>query len=259
MVNKIKNIAFVVLSCDAYCDLWDLYIKSFEENWADCPFDCYFISNNKSIINDTFEFICVGEESDWSSTVINIVEKIQSRYSYVMLTFEDLPLIGKVHTELLCLIISEFIELKGNYLKFVSKPYPNKRVNKHFGEIYPGSLYRTTCVYAIWDVSLLSKLLSKGENPWQFERYASVRSDKYPSFYGVYNNVFKFVNIIIKGKLVRSELKKSKYSYLVTGNRTRFSIFEEYIFKIKSLIFKVFVIAIPWNMRRAIVFKAKNL
>ena len=44
-----KSTALLVLSCDEYSDLWNIFIKQFAVNWPDCPLDKYFVTNHKHI------------------------------------------------------------------------------------------------------------------------------------------------------------------------------------------------------------------
>ena len=56
-----KKIAFVVLTCDKYSDLWPMYIHFFEKNWQDCPYDRYFVTNHDNFPNLSIDFINLSE------------------------------------------------------------------------------------------------------------------------------------------------------------------------------------------------------
>ena len=47
MSNK-HNIDILIISCDAYSDVWDIFFKSFHKQWINCPLKLNLLTNNKS-------------------------------------------------------------------------------------------------------------------------------------------------------------------------------------------------------------------
>jgi len=255
MLNSklISKTVFLVISCDAYSDLWPMYINLFERYWADCPFDKYFATNYKSIESNTFFEFKMGQDNHWSDGLIHVLEFLSTKYEYVLITHEDLPLVEIVDNLAFISILSEFEKLEGNYLKFLSKPHPTNYYNKYFGEIKPGSTYRTTTVYALWDLKLLRSLLVCGESAWEFEKKGPSRSDKYNKFYVVYNDFFKVINTVIKGKWNPIELKKlNKIGYYPVIERNIFSKQDKFTNYVHKIIYKIFICLIPWSHRRRV-------
>ena len=205
-----NKIAVVVLSCDNYSDLWPIFIKQFEKNWPDCPYDRYISTNFLSADSESFTDINIGKDNSWSDGVIKTLNTLKNKYEYALITLEDLILIEKVDNKKFNIIVSEFLKLEGNYLKFLSNPKPTNKFNTLFGEIKPGSLYRSTCVYSIWKIQTLLDLLRENENAWEFERYGAIRSDNHNGFFVVYKDLFKVLNTIVKGKWVPKEKKRIK-------------------------------------------------
>jgi len=255
----IKNISLVVLSCDNYSDLWSIFIEQFEKSWPDCPYDKYISTNFISAGSNTFQDIKIGKDYSWSDGVIKTLNKIKNQYEYVLITLEDLILIEKVDNEKFQAIVKEFMNLDGNYLKFIRKPRPTNKFNNYFGEIKPGSLYRPTCVYAIWKIETLLELLNKNENAWEFERFGAVRSDKYDGFYVVYKDFFKFSNTVVKGKWVPKEKKKfEKLNYKFDKKRKTLTKTLAMKLTIRILLFNLFTRFFPWRYRRRILRNYKN-
>jgi len=251
--------ALLVLSCDSYSDLWPQMIKSFDNYWIDCPYDKYFVTNFKSIPKSTFNQISVGKDKSWSHGLIIALNKIKHEYNYVLLTLEDLPLVKSVDTEKFKQITTEFYKTNGNYLKFIRKPRPTKKYNKYFGIIEPGSLYRPTCVYALWKIETLLSLLKEEENAWQFERFGAIRSDKIDKFFVVYTNFFSVINTVVKGKWVKKELRKSlKLGLITDSERPVLRQVDEFKLKIYTDIFNVFTGLVPWKHQRKLVFRIKG-
>lgn len=258
-----KSTAFIVLTCDNYSDLWPMFISFSEKNWPNCPYDKYFITNNKSIPNSSFNFIKIGKDESWSDGLLKAINKLKSKYEYLLITLEDSPIIENVDQNKLNLITDSFFNSKGNFLSFFTQNNmgkPTRRYNNYFGIIDKGSLYRPTCVYSLWKISVLEDLLVREENAWDFERYGSVRSDKYDNFFMVYNNFFKISNTVVKGKWRRSEYKKIKelgYNPDIT-KRTLLSKKEEILSVIYDIIFKILYKSIPWKIKRKVVFTLKG-
>ena len=257
-----NKIAFVVLTCDQYSDLWPMFIHFFDKNWADCKFDKFFITNNQTVAGSSFKTIKIGEDKSWSDGLLKAIKVLKSKYEYLLITLEDWPIIAKVNQEKLDVILSDFFDLNGNYLTFRNKPKPTHPFNKDFGKIERGSLYRPSCVYSLWKISVLEDLLDKDENAWEFERYGSIRSDKYDNFFVVNKDFFKICNTVIKGKWVRSEHRRiSGLGFAPSlDKRGMFSKKEEVKLKFNELIFNIFnrIIPIPWQIRRKLVFLLKG-
>lgn len=260
-----KSIAFVVLTCDSYSDLWPLYISFFQKNWENCKYDKFFITNNESIPGSNFEFIKIGKDKSWSDGLLKAISVLKNKYDYLFITLEDCPIIETVNQIKLDFIIDEFFVSEGNFLSFYTMGEmgkPTRKYNKYFGIIDKGSLYRPTCVYSLWKISVLEDLLVRDENAWEFERFGSVRSDKYDNFFMVYNNFFKVSNTVIKGKWLRSEYKRIiKLGFKPSLEKRKLNTRkEEFIFKLYYFVFKLFYkyVPIPWKIRRKIVFKIKG-
>jgi hypothetical protein len=255
-----KKTAFVVLSCDSYSDLWPMYTHFFEKNWMDCPYDKYFVSNSKSVEDCSFNSILIGEDKSWSDGLLKALTIIKKDYEYVFITLEDWPIIAKVDQNYLNVMLYDFFRVDGNYLTFRCQPESTHKYNNYFGIIEKGSLYRPACVYAIWKISVLEDLLVLEENAWEFEKFGSVRSDKYDKFYVVYNSFFKICNTVVKGKWVRSEYNRiiSLGFFPDIKSRKLSSIKDECYLKIYVFIFNLFMRLIPWKIQRKIVFKVKG-
>lgn len=257
MTNKI---ALLVLSCDNYSDLWPIFISQFEKNWPDCPFDKYISTNFLDANSENFQSLKIGKDTSWSDGVIKTLKKIKNKYEHALITLEDLILNEKVDNEFFLALVKEFLNLNGNYLKFIKKPRPTNKFNNYFGEIKPGSLYRPTCVYALWNIETLLELLDKNENAWEFERFGAIRSDKYDGFYVVYEDFFKVSNTVVKGKWVPKERKKIEYlGYILDNSRIKLSMIQALKLQIHSYIYKFFINITPWKYRRLFVFNIKNL
>lgn len=259
-----NRIAFIVLTCDKYSDLWPMYNHFFERFWPDCPYDKYFVTNDLDFDNSNFEFIKIGKDESWSDGLMKALEYLKIKYEYIFITLEDTPIIEKVSQKKISEILKTFYQLDGNFISFYTagnNGAPTLKLNEYFGIIEKGALYRPNCVYSFWKISVLEDLLVREENAWEFERYGSVRSDKYDKFFMVYNNFFKISNTIVKGKWQMSEYKRIKKLGFTPdmSKRVQNTFCEEFYNKVYALFFKlIYKYLLPWRLSRKIVFKLKG-
>ena len=79
MDEKYNKIAFVVLSCDPYSDLWDCYGQLFNRFWPDCPFNCYMASHHVEFNKYGFKSILLGEDISWSHGLIVLLDNLKTK------------------------------------------------------------------------------------------------------------------------------------------------------------------------------------
>jgi hypothetical protein len=258
-----KSTALIVLTCDKYSDLWPMFINFSEKYWSDCPYDKYFVTNNSDIPESSFDCIKIGDDDSWSDGLLKAIAELKSKYDYLLITLEDCPIIEHVDQDKLNLITNAFFAAKGNFLSLFTQHdngKPTNKYNNYFGVIDKGSLYRLGCVYALWKISVLEDLLVRDENAWDFERYGSVRSDKYDEFFMVNRNFFKVSNTVVKGKWLRSEyrtIKKLGFNPNIV-DRVMMTKKEELLFKLYLFVFLTLDRLIPWKIKRKLVFKLKG-
>jgi hypothetical protein len=203
-----KNIAFLVLSCDKYSDLWTPFAQLFERYWPDCPFDKYFASNQIPFDKYEFQPILMGEDKTWSSGLISVLNQLKGKYKYVFITLEDVMIMDTVDTRFVTSCINECINRDGNYLKMYKKTIFQKSTKPYIEETRYNIPYRHNCVYALWKIETLLNMLVPEENAWEFEKIGAQRTATIDRFYCVVRNAFTLSNTVVKGKWVKRELNK---------------------------------------------------
>ena len=250
-----SNIAVLVVSCDAYSDLWPPFFELYFRNWSDNKFDTFLLSNFKKYSDSRVESIIVGEDKTWSKNLINALKKLDE-YEYVLLFMEDTFLKEKVDTTVLNSIIEEFTSNKGNYLTLINEPKPNIPHNKGYGEISIGAPYRPTATFAVWKISTLLSLLDANENAWEFEKKGAIRSDKFDKFYSVHHDQFTYIHGVIKGQWLSPAIEDLKVLGIkVSDDRgiysNKYQVFL-FIYKVvRGVIFKI----TPFKYRRKLIKK----
>ena len=208
-----NRIAVLIISCDNYSDLWSTCSKMFDLNWADCPYDKFILTNNKEYDDNIFLSLSVGTDLDWSSSLRRALHLLENKgYEYVFTMVEDYFFDQKIVTSDFIKVADSFTALKGDFLRMhtVINPRIVEMVNLHFGKVQNNIPYRQTCAFSLWRIEVLNSLLLDGENAWEFEKVGVRRGFEFEGFYSVSRNSFKTINLVIKGKIVPSELKKVK-------------------------------------------------
>lgn len=206
------KIAFVVLSCDAYSDIWGAYGLTFETFWPDCPYDCYLASHTKEFNKNGFSPLLLGNDYSWSHGLIVTIELLKKMgYKYAMIAFDDLMLTKKVDTSFVVKAIERFVSEEGDCLRFVPNKTPRcSKYNSYYGKMAQKVPYRVTLGFTLWRLDTLEKITVDGESAWQFEKNATERSFNFEKFFCTKRSPFKFLNLVIKRKLDYFEYRKLK-------------------------------------------------
>ena len=197
--------AVLVVTCDKYSDLWDLFIGQFRSYWPDCPLPKYIMTNETTAQFEGFANLRVGRDVSWSDNLSSALDLIPE--DYVLLFLDDLVLKGRVNTALLSEALAWARSVRPDHLRLNATERPDERVDGIVGRIREGAIYRTSTVLTLWRKQALRSLLMPGESAWQFETKGSERSDSMKSFFSLYKNCFPVINCVIKGKWRRDAVR----------------------------------------------------
>jgi hypothetical protein len=204
MINSYSNkVAFIVVSCDKYNDLWDIFFKTFFKFWNDCPYKIYLASNFDKFHHQRVTNISFGEDKDYSTNLINILKNVSEEWMIVW--YEDAFLTKKVPNKLVESLVNEAITKKVDYLKLtVDYPLYYGKQSERIGPIPRGVKYRSAMGMALYHKSTLEKILVPGQSAWQLDK--STTADALDiEFYALGSNYrfirpFTIINSVIKGK-----------------------------------------------------------
>ena len=220
MKNKV---AFLVVSCDHYSDLWKPLFKTFHKYWADCPYKLYLASNFKQYEDSKVNNISYGEDQPFSTNLINILKKIEEEH--IILWFEDVFLSKKVNNEFVTNLVNNAISLDLDHLKLqIDSPLYYGNETELFGPIPRGVKYRAAIGMALYKRSTLDQLLIPGESAWELDK--STRADNLDLEFHSLNSKLRFnkpfitINSVIKGKWIFNGpkfLKKEGLEDVISG------------------------------------------
>jgi hypothetical protein len=221
---KETDVAILVVSCDAYKDLWTPFFLCFFKYWPDCPYPVYLGSNVSEYPDSKVRPILVGADIDYSSNLITMLGQIRERW--VILWIEDRVLSEPVNTTRLVNLIRLAQTQQAGFLKLIGD-HPLaflKDSNKEFGEIPIEARYRVCMTIGLWDKQVLLRLLRPGETAWDLERQGSRRSvalgEKFFTLNAKRRNnpPISYKHLIIKGRLFRDArpfLEKENLHHLI--------------------------------------------
>lgn len=200
------EVAFVVLSCDRYSDLWEPCFRRLRRYWPGLPFDVYLVANKKGFDSYGVQTLFAGEDLDWSSTVRRALTQLS--HPYVFFWFEDAFLDGPMDNHGMYRYLRWAIDNDADYVRLRSIPKPAEKVSDNIGRLAERIPYRNTCFASIWKREVFLNLLRDGESAAEFEMQGTKRSDLYPRFYGVYCCPFNYLHGVVRGVWLWSALRK---------------------------------------------------
>lgn len=163
------NISILVMSCDAYRDIWHPFFHCFFKHWSDCPYPIYLASNDLQYPDPRVTTILTGSETDYSTKLTTAVNQIP--HDWLIYWNEDRPLEAPVNTERLLRLIHLAQAKDAGYFKFnTCNPPALVDAGEEIGEIPKGTRYRVSMTICLWKKSALLKVLQAGESVWDIEK-----------------------------------------------------------------------------------------
>jgi len=241
--------ALLVVTCDKYSDLWNLFVGQFRRYWPDCALPKYILTNETTAQFDGFTNLRIGGDVSWSDNLSCALDLIPE--DYVLLFLDDLVLKGPVNTALLSEALAWARSVRPDHLRLNATERPDERIDGVIGRIREGAIYRTSTVLTLWRKQALRSLLKPGESAWQFEIDGSTRSDAMPHFYSTYRDCFPVINCVIKGKWRRKAVRELRAQGVVPDLLSRLVMTrrEAALFAARSLRSMLFKI-VPMRYRR---------
>lgn len=178
------SVAIVVNSCDAYSDLWDIFLLCMSEYWGNCNYQIVLNTESKNYsIQDEINFDVLthhyssGGKDLWGARLISTLLDINAEF--VIVLYDDFLLNSQVNQDRL----DELIHLMSVnsrigviYLTKLLGVEKGKSWGNDLAEVAPYADYRLNSSPAIWRKDTLLSFTGKKDNPWAWEYFGSYRT-----------------------------------------------------------------------------------
>lgn len=199
-----ERVSILVLSCDAYADIWESFFTMLWRYWPDCPFPVYLGAGTRTYSDPRVHSIAIGADLSWASSLDSMLDRIPT--SHVMIVLEDVFLLERVDTEAVYRLIDAGLDNNVDCIRLSPlpplSPPPKTPAPGHpqFGVVEPGTPYRISAGVAVWRIEALRRYLKPGFNAWQFETIGTQLSEEEPHvFWTPYDHVLVYDHAIEKG------------------------------------------------------------
>jgi hypothetical protein len=198
----VKDLAVLVMSCDAYADLWEPFYRCFERYWPDCPCPIYHVGNHRPAPRANVESILVGDDAGWSAALRRALQSVQE--PYLIIFPEDRLITEPVSTALIARMLDAAQRLGASSISLEASPLPDHGLTDPelatlIGAFQPGTLYSASTVAGLWNRDAMFDVARDDEDAWQFEIRGSTRTRT--GFFATYEPAIKTFNAVVKGVL----------------------------------------------------------
>lgn len=172
----------VVNSCDAYRDVWPLFLAAFKDRWAGCPFPLVINTESLQLTDPELRVTThvIGSDAQntsWGARLLSTLRDQQSEY--VVMVFDDFILEEPVDQQAIerCIRwMDADPDVSVFYLSHVPGGLRPPSRYPGFEEIPRLTNYRLNSAPAIWRRQHLMDLTRETDNPWIWELFGTSRT-----------------------------------------------------------------------------------
>lgn len=217
-----NSIPILVVSCDAYSDLWNPFFATFRAMWPDCHQPTFLGTNYLKYDDDQITSIQVGDDKNWALNLHKMLAAINS--DRVIIFLEDFLIVDVVNDNKVQKLVEVSVDNDLDCLRLKPDPPPNRRLKgfENLGVIDRGEDYRVSTQVAIWKADTLKRLAVPGFSAWDFEIYGTYLADRnHTKFWGVYDPVINTINGVERGKWLQPGLDLCDQLQIVVDRERR--------------------------------------
>lgn len=206
-VSRPDDCALLVVSCDAYADLWPPFFTLLRRYWPDCPFPVYLGTGEIALAPAGVIVLRSSAGKNWSGCMRDYLDTLP--HPYVLMILDDFFLREPVSTAGIIDCLDFARRNAALQVRLVPRPKPTGRLPDHdnIGPCGAGTPYRLSTQAAIWDRRKLRSLLGENESIWEFEIYGNERANVLAEgFYSVRQPVLPY-----EGRLAHHVVEKGKW------------------------------------------------
>ncbi|MBR0456971.1 MAG: hypothetical protein IJJ01_09910 [Firmicutes bacterium] len=224
------RMTILVVSCDKYKDISDMYFHYLRINWPDCNFPIVLATEEADCADKDVKVIKCGEGVSWTKEVLMALDEIESEI--VLMTVDDLFISHKVDNKAIKTALDFMYK---HNLKYYRIPKGKRKAKKE--DLYPGEKYiskiRRDIVYSItigssmWRKDELIHVLGDGtKSAWELEDHfseAATKGDKgyYDGYVTDVRPLLQCAHMVTAGKWIPKGVKDMKKNgfYIDTSKR----------------------------------------
>lgn len=209
-----EKCAIVIMSCDAYHDLWNDFFDLKEKYWRDCPYKTYLVSNNMPANREGVTTILCGDELNWTGRLIKCLNAIDE--DRVILMLEDYYISSHVDNVLVDYALETMNQSKAVYYKLETRGTifdTNYDGVEYLKKITPNIRYGVSLITSIWDKRFLLEVIGDEDYPaWEFELRRNREDDFVKKTDKLLlcdtRNILNITHMVQRGQYLRSSLRK---------------------------------------------------
>ncbi len=178
------NVSVLVNSCDKYEKIWPTFFEMFNKFWPDCKYQIFLNTESKNYEPKGFKLKMLHSQNQnqpWSARLMKALKHIDT--PYVLMMLDDFIFEESVNTNVLNMCVERMEKDKTiGVLQFVvgNGSHGKSECYPEWEEQHKKDEYRINCQISLWNKAYLLKILRSFESPWEFEKYGSIRSRRYP-------------------------------------------------------------------------------
>ena len=213
-LNKEKSFTIIVSTSELYREILEVFLFFLKKNFI-TSLDIIIVSDKLNFNSiQTSNVKIFSTDTDWSSRMKIALSEVKTEY--VLFFFEDFIIKNLVNIKNINELFTFIKKNKVDYLKINNS---KRKTNNHLtlknnitvGDIPNYDIYPLPLQVSFWKTEFLLKTLLYKLNPWEYEMRIKNFIDlkKYKIMTIVKNSPINYYDrgLVIKGRLVRSELK----------------------------------------------------
>lgn len=219
-----NKVTMLILSCDAFSDLWEGHIQLLEKNWHDRNMKTYIVTDRETDRKfSNVEIIAAVDQPEWSDRLKYALKFVDTEYVFV--TLDDYFLIEPVDNQKMLKIIRMMDKERFDYVRLFKRP---KCATREKIPEYPGlnridtnEVYSVNLYSGIWKKDFLAKTTNQSLSAWKYEvRLARVAREYNAHCVVSHNREFVILDVVRKGKLLHKSAKYfKKHPGIYRGHR----------------------------------------
>lgn len=252
-ILKVNDLSLVFLSSEDYSYLWNDFTRLWNIYCGNLEIKKYIVTTKNSGKINNFKIISskVNKFDFWTKRIRQAVRKINTEN---LLVFTDDLFIQK-KLNLKNFYDTYYFFKKNNVQHLQLQPTYNFFLKKKISFINYYSFHRISSQPSLWNKKYYLKMLSNNENGREFEENGSIRSKFNEKIYRTNYPVFKYIEIIRKGKTTPEGFNFIKKKFDKINKKYKkmsfLKSFDHYYKKYKGMLFFI----LPNNIKKLYIKK----